>query len=427
MTKMNVLIFPAGETNSIELHDSLTNNVNIEVFGCSSIDRHGAYVFKNYKSGLPNIADRNFIEKFNEVIKAWNIDFVFPTHDTVALFLAKNQKMIDAKVIGASYETAKICRDKRLTYEIFKKYNFCPKQYTDFDQLPVFIKPRDGQGGKGAKLVTEKKDIPIKFDYENYVISEFLPGEELTVDCFTDANGTLGVCLPRIRNRLMAGICVAGQTVAASDEICAIATEINERLDLFGLWYFQVKKSVEGHFKLLEVSTRCAGTMCLSRARGINLPLLSVYAAAGKEVSIFENPYKVIMDRAFISRYKISYKYESVYIDYDDTVINGDLVILKTIRFLYQCKNKGIKTILLTRHEMDHCDSVEESLEKHAIAKSLFSTIIKLTDENKKSDFIRGKSILIDNSYSERKEVYEALRIPVFDVEGIEVLADWRV
>ena len=65
--------------------------------------------------------------------------------------------------------------------------------------------------------------------------------------------------------------------------------------------------------------------------------------------------------------------------------------------------------------------------------KDLVSEIIKqrsynhdLTDENKKSDFIRGKSILIDNSYSERKEVYEALRIPVFDVEGIEVLADWR-
>lgn len=55
MSKVNVLIFPAGEINSVELHDALSHNVNINVFGCSSVDRHGEYVFKNYRSGLPNI------------------------------------------------------------------------------------------------------------------------------------------------------------------------------------------------------------------------------------------------------------------------------------------------------------------------------------------------------------------------------------
>jgi len=79
MSKVNVLIFPAGENNSIELHNALSHNVNFEVFGTSSIERHGRYVFKNYRAGIPMISEANFISKFNELLDEWKIDFVFPT------------------------------------------------------------------------------------------------------------------------------------------------------------------------------------------------------------------------------------------------------------------------------------------------------------------------------------------------------------
>lgn len=428
MSRVNVLIFPAGEINSVELHDALSHNVNINVFGCSSTDRHGEYVFKNYRSGIPNISEADFIAEFNNLIEEWNIQFVFPTHDTVALFLAKNQQSIHAKVIVASYETAEICRDKKETYNLFKDCDFCPKQYHSFEYLPVFIKPRDGQGANGAKLIREKKDIPNNIVIDDYTINEYLPGKELTVDCITDSNGKLCACLPRERNRLLAGVCVAGQSIEVTEEIVLIANEINNRLDFLGLWYFQLKQTEDEKYKLLEISTRCAGTMCLSRARGVNLPLLSVYAAQGKNISVFENPFTVTMDRTLISRYKINYDYDQVFVDYDDTVVEGDFVCLPVIKFLYQCRNKGIEVVLLTRHEVDHDDSVEESLAKHAISESLFSKIIKLTFEEKKYDYMdrNRPSIFIDNAYTERKEVHDAIGIPVFDVEGIEVIEDWR-
>ena len=50
---INVLVFPAGEVNSIEIHDALSTCVNVKVIGASSVDRHGPYVFENYISGLP--------------------------------------------------------------------------------------------------------------------------------------------------------------------------------------------------------------------------------------------------------------------------------------------------------------------------------------------------------------------------------------
>lgn len=48
MGKIKILIFPDGEINSIELHDALSSCVNVELYGASSIERHGKYVFKNH-------------------------------------------------------------------------------------------------------------------------------------------------------------------------------------------------------------------------------------------------------------------------------------------------------------------------------------------------------------------------------------------
>ncbi len=424
MAKINVLIFPAGEINSIELHDALSTCVNIKLYGASSIDRHGEYIFKNYISNVPLISDPAFFEEFNKIITDNKIDIVFPTHDTVAEFFAKNHEKIHAKLICADNSTSEICRDKKKTFELFKDEEFCPIIYKDFDKLPVFIKPRRGQGSVGAFLIKNNSDIPQNINTEEYVICEYLPGEEYTVDCLTDKNGNLAAILPRSRNRLLAGICVSGQNETLTDEIKLIAQTINNKLKFCGLWFFQIKKDVNNKFKLLEISTRCAGTMCLSRAIGVNLPLLSIYTIMGYDIKVFINPYNIKMDRTLISRYKIDYDYKTVYFDFDDTLIINEKVHLPAICFLYQCRNKGKKVILLTKHEKE----IYESLKQYCIDKNLFNEIIHIKPENRKSDFINpDKAIFVDNAYKERYEVYKTFKIPVFDVDGLEVLADWRI
>lgn len=424
MAKINVLIFPAGEINSIELHDALSTCVNIELWGASSIERHGSYVFKNYISDVPMINASDFFEKFNQLLSDKKIDVIFPTHDTVVEFFAQNSDKINAKIICADKLTSEICRDKAKTFELFKDCDFCPEIYKDFNTLPVFIKPCKGQGAVGAKIIKNKTDIPSDIDLNNYVICEYLPNEEYTVDCLTDKNGDLKAVLPRSRKRLMAGVCTAGQNENLTDEINKIAQVINKRLNFKGLWYFQIKKDTNNKFKLLEISTRCAGTMCLSRAQGINLPLLSVYTAMGYDISVSKNPYNIVMDRTLISRYKIDYNYETVYFDFDDTLIINEKVHLPSIRFLYQCKNQNKKIILITKHEKD----LNQTLDKYAISKNLFDKILHLNMDDKKIDFIKPqKAIFIDNAYQERKAIQDKFNIPVFDVEGIEVLLDWKI
>lgn len=423
MAKINVLVFPAGEINSIELHDALSTCVNIRLFGASSIDRHGEYVFKNYISGLPLITADNFFEEFNNVLATNTIDVIFPTHDSVSEFFANNLEKIKAKIVIADKKTSEICRDKSKTFDIFKSESFCPKIYDKITEFPVFIKPKKGQGSVGAKLVNSEKDVQ-DIDLSDYVICEYLCGEEFTVDCFTDKNGKLKAACPRSRNRTLAGVCVCGENEKLTDEIENIANRINSKLNFNGLWFFQIKKDKNGQFKLLEISTRCAGTMCLTRAMGVNLPLLSVYNAMGYETEISANNYELKIDRTLISRYKINYQYDKVYFDFDDTLIINGEVHLPAIRFLYQCKNHGKNVILLTRHEKD----LYKTLDEYAISENLFAEIIKIGFDKEKGDCMQPeRAIFIDNANGERQKIQKRFNIPVFDVDGIEVLLDWRI
>ena len=423
MAKINVLVFPAGEINSIELHDALSTCVNIELFGASSIDRHGGYVFRNYISNVPMINAPDFFQKFNELIRKYNIEIIFPTHDTVAMFFAENRDRINAKIIAADKITSEICRDKEKTYEILKGEDFLPEIYKEINSYPVFIKPKEGQGAVGAKLLKSEKDIP-DVDLKDYVICEYLPCEEYTVDCFTNFQGELKVISPRSRNRLLAGVCVSGKTEELTDEIKHIAERINSKLKFNGLWWFQIKKDVNGKWKLLEISTRCAGTMCLTRAKGLNLPLLSVYNALGYDVKACPNNVQITMDRTLISRYKIDYEYDTVYFDFDDTLIINNKVHLPAIRFLYQCRNAGKKVVLLTKHEKD----IFKTLEQFAISAKLFSKIVCISLDDEKINYVNSteQAIFVDNAYQEREKVREKFNIPVFDVDGLEVLLDWR-
>lgn len=422
--KINVLIFPC-ESNSNEIHDALSYCFNVNVFGASAVKRHGAYIYKNYYCKLPLITSNTFLNEFNEYLDKNDIDVIMPTHDTVALYLAEHLEEIHAKVVQSDVRTNKICRSKIQTLELFSDCDFVPKRYLSLNsvQFPAFAKPDIGEGSHGAFMAMQPADFG-SIVFEKYLVTEFLPGDEVTVDCLTDKNGNLLCVLPRTRDRIFGGIAVNSKTLVASDEIMHIAQTINSRLTFVGLWYFQLRGDKNGGMKLMEISTRCAGTMCVSRARGFNLPLLSVYTAMGYDISVASESMEVEMDRALIARYDMHLDYDTVYIDFDDTItLRGEINPLAMF-YLYQCHNKQLKVHLLTRH----IHNIHESLKRYAISEELFTDIIYIPGNEPKSDFIKEKkSIFIDNMYKERLIVSQKCGIPVFDADGFEFLLDWRV
>lgn len=422
----NILVFPAGTEIAFEIHDALKNSKFVRLFGATSVPCHAEFVFQTCVTGLPFVDDPALIPALNRVIDAYGIDYVYPAHDSALLRFSEERDALHAKVVASARETVGICRSKTRTYRFLSGAPYLPAFYGSPDEIPgypVFIKPAVGQGSQGARIIRDRSHLEEALsEGQEYTICEYLPGEELTVDCFTDRHGSLLVVSPRSRERIRAGIAVRSRNLPLTEDLQSIAEDINRRLSFNGAWFFQVKKNAAGQFRLLEIAPRIAGTMGLTRNLGINMPLLTLYNFWGIDVSLIPNREDLLLDRAFISRFQTDLSYSSVYVDFDDTLIVRGKVNAFLMMFLYQAFNQGKRLCLLTRHSTD----IFADLEKACIPASLFSEIIRLDEAGAKTDYIAPDSIFIDDSFSERKRVRDALGIPVFDLDMVESLIDWR-
>lgn len=417
-----VLIFPSGAENALEINEAIKHSVHVQVIPGSGRNDYSELIYEEAVRQLPLLHDCNFIMELNKLIEQEGIELIFPTDDTAALVLTENKEKIRAKIISASHHTNLVCRYKSKTYDLFKNDFFCPTVYHDIEKehvYPIFAKPNVGQGAQGVQVVKDVHEHQKLSSNENLLFVEFLPGKEYTIDCFTNRGGQLIFVGPRERAAVKMGISFKSYEVELTDEIRQIANIINSKLKFRGLWFFQLKEDNYGKLKLLEVSTRTAGTMGYFRHKGVNLPLFSVYDALDMDVEINKAQFDVTLFRTTRNKYKYNFKYSYVYLDYDDTVIVNGKVNRDVMAFVYQCKNNGVKVYLITKHG----DHVHHSLRNYYIDPGIFDKIIPLHLDDKKSDFIQEQdAIFIDNWYKERKEVREKHGIPCFDVDIVESL-----
>lgn len=422
----NVLVFPCGSEVGLEINRALAFSKHFKLFGGSSINDHGKFVYKNYIENVPFIEAPNFIKKINEIIKIYKIDFIIPAHDSVVLKMAENQNKINAIVIVATFNTCRICRSKEETYKFFNNLIPTPKIFNFNDSLnfPVFLKPNVGQGTKGTYKVYTKEELGFYLNNDpTLLILEYLPGKEYTVDCFTNKNRELLFSEGRERIRISNGICINSKNIK-NPKFQQFANIINKNLSFQGAWFYQVKERENGELVLMEIAPRIAGSMALNRVLGINFVQLSLFDRMDFELSIINNNLNIELDRALFTRYSINDNYDYVYIDFDDTIVFDGNVNTDIIKFLYQSKNHGKKIILLSKHNND----IKETLSSYAISSLLFDEIILLKPNEIKKHYIKNmKSIFIDDSYNERKDVSFSLKIPCYGIDAIESLLYWKV
>lgn len=430
--RIRVLVFPCGSEIGLEINNALKYDKHLELFGLSSVPCHGRFVYRNYLEGISFISAPSFMDELNKIIRDYEIDLLIPAYDDVILYLTEHLDELECRMVTSGKEVCGIARSKKKTYRSLEGERYIPKTYS-FDEIessdfPLFAKPDIGQGSSGIIKLNDFSDLKkLEGREDNYVICEFLPGREYTIDCYTDSEGTLLFASMRERIRTKTGISVSSQSVRIPQEVQDIADSLNGRFRFDGVWFFQVKADAAGHYKLMEFAPRVAGTMALSRARGFNFILNSVYQTMGYKVRAIPHPIEsVIIDRALSNTYLLDIEYDYVYLDYDDTITlnDGRDINVMLMAFLYQCQNKGKKVILLTRHDGE----IEEALKRFNVDKGLFYEIIHLDNEKTKSDYVaHEKAIFIDDSFRERFDVSEKCGIPVFDLDGIEALIDWRV
>lgn len=427
MKQINILVFPCGSEIGLELHRSLKDIRFITLFGGSSVEDHGCWVYKNYIGDIPFISDPNFVDELNKRIDENNIDYIFPAFDSVILALSKSHDKLHAKLLTSPDEAVELCRSKSKTYARLAECDFLPQTYSspeEIDEYPVIIKPSESQGSQGFMIIRSEEQLKYELSVRTgeQVVCEYLPGEEYTIDCFTDRHGILRYSSCRNRHRIKNGISVNSSLMEPDGRVREIAEAINKKMKFCGVWFFQLKKDRNGDYKLLECATRVAGTMCVERAAGINLPLLTVFDALGYDIDIPEQLTGVSVDRALNNIFKLDIEYDEVYMDFDDTVIVHDRINHTVLRFIYQCVENKIPVILLTRHDSD----IVADLKARRIAPELFDKIVCLPRSERKIDHVKpsAKALFIDDSFAERKSMREAYGIITLGVDAVEALLD---
>ena len=402
-SKNNVLVFPSATYPAIQIIDCLKNNPRFHVVAGASYPNHAEFICEDSITDIPYINDPAFLDCFIRLIASRSIDLIIPTDETAALYLKEKEQYLNAVVVCSPYETTRLCRHKKLTYAKLKGEKYIPQVYDSsnldlIDRYPVFIKPDESQGSVGARIINCREQFNEISNIEKYVICEYLPGAEYTIDCFTNKDGKLLFCNPRIRTRIMNGITARGRDVGLTDEFLDVINSLNARLEFRGYWYVQLKRDMSGDLKLLEICTRFAGSFAISKGRGVNLPLLSLCDFSGLNTEIINNEFSVECDKTYIDRYKLSITFDHIYIDYDDTLTikDGKAVNPYIIAFLYECRFNGKKISLITRHKDTFNESVTDSFKRLSISESLFDEIIELNWDESKTKAIKDTAKLLN-------------------------------
>jgi len=164
---------------------------------------------------------------------------------------------------------------------------------------PVCFKPSVSNGSRGFRVINDRVNEPdLLFNYKpghpfirredairilssapfpELLVSEYLPGEEYSVDCLA-RDGEPVLVLPRLRKKMIGGISVEGEFVK-EENIMSYCSRVIRELRLHGNAGIQVKRAESGDFLVLEINPRVQGTIAAALGAGINLPVLGVKQA----------------------------------------------------------------------------------------------------------------------------------------------------
>ena len=420
MNVRKVLVFPAGTEVGLEIYQALRHSKEVEVYGAGqAISNPAPFVFEYYYE-LPSIYEEGWLNALNALCLQLGIDYIFPAYDDVIIALIACKDKIVSTILTAPEEACRITRSKSLTYEKLQKFVRVPTLYDHGSErsFPLFVKPDRGQGSQGARLVCDETELAIATKaIQDPILCEYLPGEEYTVDCFSDRDHGVLFHGARVRLRMRNGIAVHTKSILL-EEAGIIAQNIHAILDLRGAWFFQLKRASSGELTLLEVAPRIAGSMSTHRIQGVNFPLLTIFEHERLPLKILANDFMVELDRSLHNRYRLAFSYDALYIDLDDTIIFRGKVNLDALQLIFNCINKKIPVILITRHDGD----LLAVLKMYRLV-GLFDDVIHIDRFQRKSDCIRHEnSIFVDDSFSERNDVRERCGIRTFDCSMIDAL-----
>ncbi len=297
-TIQKILITGAGGAAAISFMKALRGE-SVE-FYAADMDPYAAGLYlvpSERRLLLPPGTDATFAARLLEHCKTYAIDVLVPTVDAELLPIAERRNAFEAagvQVLLASQSALELCLDKWMLFQACNGVLPVPRTAL-FDEhfdpygwdMPLIVKPRRGSGSRGVVLVESHRDLDALTRSKALLVQEYLPGPEYSVDIMATGGGEVIAVVPRERLKVDSGVAVTARTVRHAvleplAKVIAVA---------FGLVYtanLQFRCDAEGKPILLEINPRFPGTMPLTVASGVNMPLLCLKELGGHPIRASE-------------------------------------------------------------------------------------------------------------------------------------------
>lgn len=232
------------------------------------------------------MSDNNYLEEIIKICEIEDIKLIIPTRDVELLYYAKHKDIFfnkNIKVCVSSYETVELCNNKKKFIEYCMRENFpIPKTYNNIKDVeyPFFIKPINGQASQDIHIIKNSDEL-LFYDFDKYVIQEYINYDEFTVDYLGDFDGNFIGCVVRKRISVINGESQITQTCKC-EEIEKICENIGNKLKLIG--HCNIQCFYNGvNIKLIEINPRFGGASHLGIRAGLDSPKKIVEMCLGKE------------------------------------------------------------------------------------------------------------------------------------------------
>lgn len=232
----------------------------------------------------PLFSDELFQVWLDNVISKYSIDIVIPNMDsaTVALSKYRENGTSPAWLVVSSYGLCEKMNDKVLANNYFIEKSIPTFDNTSY--YPKIIKDKLGYGAKNQKIIYNKQELDEYLDrIDDYIVQDYLPGDETTVDLYFTRTGKLHGYVLRDRLEVSDGEVMECITREANED----EKRLIEKISMLGQWEGCITLQYiryQDKYYVVEINPRFGGGATCSIASGLNMPKYILQEFLGTEI-----------------------------------------------------------------------------------------------------------------------------------------------
>ncbi len=257
------------------------SNLPLNIYVSDNGNQAAGFYSLNLQNILtPAVADVNYLEFMLNIVEKFELKFIFPTIRVEFEFFGKHRQIFESlgcKIVMNLLSDQLIADNKYDSIQALRSHGISTPVTLSLDnffdeendlEFPAVIKPKTGASSKDVFFVDTFEDAKLQVlrDKANqFVIQEYLPGEEFTVGVLLEESKGYAISMKRV---LKFGLSYTGEVVK-DEKLEDYCLKVAKYFNLFNGANIQLKFK-DGIPVLFEINPRLSSTSSIRAHFGFN-------------------------------------------------------------------------------------------------------------------------------------------------------------